>query len=340
MYKLAKFNSNRSLEEALEIYNQRISDALWIHEKHKNYFITRPCFLCGKSDFTKVDKFHDAYDVVKCNVCMTKSVNPVPSEEALIDYYNTGKCNALLEQLLKSRYKKTDNFIMDDKVRVVLDLIRKINKVDIHILEIGCNSGAFLSKLKFFSEKQFPEKNFYFKGIDIDSNAIKRKVDSDLDLIAVSAEMYVKSSLVQYDVVLHFELIEHLPDPYSFLTSIYRLLNDDGVMFFSTPNSEGLEMIASGYNGYRPLAHSIFPPMHLNAFSTSNIVHFAIRGGFKVIEVSTPGKLDIDMLSLFESELEPGLKAISNLDEDTKGLIQYLVSYLGGSSHMQCIFKK
>jgi 2-polyprenyl-6-hydroxyphenyl methylase/3-demethylubiquinone-9 3-methyltransferase len=340
MYKLVKFTSNRSLEEAREIYNQRISDSLKIFQKYKDNFIKRPCFLCGNDDFIALDKFHNAYEIVKCNICMSQSVNPAPSEDALIDYYNAGKSNILLDQLLKSRYKKNSNFIIDDRIKIVLELIYKLNKFDINILEIGCSSGAFLSKLKYFSKKNFPDKNFSFKGIDIDSNAIQSRVDDNLDLTTVSAEAYVKSSSVQYDIILHFELIEHLLNPHSFMTSLFQLLRDDGFMFFSTPNSEGLEMIASGYNSYRPLAHSIFPPMHLNAFSMSNIVHFAIRSGFKVVKVSTPGKLDVDMLSIFEGELELGLKKISDLDENTKGLIQYLVSYLGSSSHMRCILKK
>ena len=97
----------------------------------------------------------------------------------------------------------------------------------------------------------------------------------DLELTASNAEAYVKSAAGRYDIILHFELIEHLADPYTFMTSLYSLLKTDGVMFFSTPNADGLEMLASGYNDFRLLAHSIFPPMHLNAFSVSNIGHFA-----------------------------------------------------------------
>ena len=340
MYKFIKFETNRSVEDARVIYNQRIADALEVYRKHKHNFISRACFVCGENDFTNLEKFHDSYKVVKCNVCASESVNPVPCEVALEDYYNNGKCNILLDQLLKSRYEKPADFIMDDRVNVVLELIAGMDKEEINILEIGCSSGTFLSKLKYFIGKRFPERQIFLAGIDIDANAIESSVDNDLELTVANAESYIKSVSARYDIVLHFELIEHLTDPYEFMASLYRLLKTDGVMFFSTPNGEGLEMLASGYNDFRLLAHSIFPPMHLNAFSVSNIGHFAMRSGFKIVDISTPGRLDVDMLSLCENELDDGLKRLSDLDDDTKGVVQHLVSFLRGSSHMRCILRK
>ena len=340
MYKFIKFETNRSVEEARVIYNQRISDALEIFDKHKDNFTLRGCFVCGGNDFSSLERFHGSYDIVKCNVCASESVNPVPNEAALIDYYNNGKCNIMLDQLLKSRNKKPEDFITDDRVNVVLDLIAGIDKAEINILEIGCSSGVFLSKLKHFISKRFPERKVLLAGIDIDANAIESSVDKDLELTVANAESYLQSVSARYDIVIHFELIEHLSDPYEFMASLHRLLGDDGVMFFSTPNSDGLEMLASGYNDFRLLAHSIFPPMHLNAFSVSNIRHFSIRSGFKVVDVSTPGRLDVDMLSLCENQIDAGLKSLSDLDDEVKGAIQHLVSFLRGSSHMRCVLKK
>lgn len=340
MYKYVKFQSNRSLEEAEQIFDQRIADAREIFHKHSDHFVLRPCFICGSNDFFNLDKFDGLYGVVKCQVCGSEAVNPVPSEEALADYYNNGKCNILLDELYRSRSKKETNFITDDRVEVVLDLIDKIDSEVVNILEIGCSSGAFLSKLKYFIGKRSPHRKVKLAGIDIDGNAIEQSVDPQLDLTNANAETYVKSVSERYDIILHFELIEHLVDPFGFMTSLYELLKSDGVMFFSTPNGDGLEMLAAGYNDFRLLAHSIFPPMHLNAFSVSNISHFAIRSGFKVVDVSTPGKLDMDMLSLCKNEIDDGLKLVSALGESEKGVIQYLVSYLRGSSHMRCILGK
>lgn len=340
MYKHIKFEQNRSIDDAKIIYKQRISDALMIYKKHNHNFFVRSCFLCGENSFKNLPKFHDTYEIKLCNFCLSQSVNPVPNIEALNDYYNNAKCNVLLDDLLKSRHRKDSDFILDERVKVVLDLVSKLTKKDIRILEIGCGSGAFLAKLKYFLKIQFPSKNVTLSGIDIDANAISTSVDSELMLNVANAEEYVKKEPNEFDIILHFELIEHLPDPYSFMCNLYDLLDSNGYMFFSTPNADGLEIRAAGYNDFRLLAHSIFPPMHLNAFSLSNIGQFATRCRFFVMEITTPGSLDIDMLSHCENDIGEPLKKICSLDDDTKGLIQYLVKFLRGSSHMRCTFKK
>ena len=68
-------------------------------------------------------------------------------------------------------------------------------------------------------------------------------------------------------IVLHFELIEHLVNPFNFNCAINALLVSGGVNFFTTPNGDGFDNVAVGYNKTRLLAHSIFPPMHLNPLS-------------------------------------------------------------------------
>ena len=121
----------------------------------------------------------------------------------------------------------------------------------------------------------------------------------------------------------------------------HNLLKDEGVLLFTTQNSNGLEMMASNYNSYRILAHSIFPPMHLNAFSTTNILHFALRNGFNLRDLTTPGRLDVDMVTITSDFIKDKVfKEISNLDKKNKGLLQNVISKLMCSSHMQCVLTK
>jgi hypothetical protein len=100
-YDLVKFFSNRSLDEAEEMYNQRIEDAIDIYEKYKQDFFLRECPFCGYGDYTNSEKFHNTYEVSKCNRCSSLYVNPCPNIEALDDYYKNAKCNMLLDRLYK-----------------------------------------------------------------------------------------------------------------------------------------------------------------------------------------------------------------------------------------------
>ena len=343
MIKLSKFEENRSLSEAEKIYKQRIDDALFIYSKHENDFLERDCPICGENDTTNLEKFHDTYNIVSCNHCSSSYVNPCPDIIALTDYYVNGKSNHLLQKTYRRRHKVNTDYIIDDRIEIVTEYIEKNQFDDVNILEFGCGSGSFLSKLNNAINFKKVGKKVNLTGIDIDSHSISKNVDSEVKLICTTAEDFIKkdTNLNSYDVIVFFELLEHLVDPFQFIVNVYKLLKKDGMVLFTVPNSNGIEDIASGYNSFRLLAHSIFPPMHLNAFSNQNIIHFGLRSGFKINKIETPGKLDVDMISICTPYLkDKNLKELAKLDDETKGFIQYMLTLVNGSSHMRCVFTK
>jgi hypothetical protein len=52
-----------------------------------------------------------------------------------------------------------------------------------------------------------------------------------------------------------------------------------------------------------------------------------------------PKRIDVDMLSICENELDNDLKRVSGLDENTKGLVQYLDSFLHKSNHINTLIE-
>jgi hypothetical protein len=119
------------------------------------------------------------------------------------------------------------------------------------------------------------------------------------------------------------------------------MLSINGKMVFTTPNILGLDNQALNYNNMRYLAHALFPPMHINAYSTINISYFLISNNFAVNEIKTPGKFDVDLLSQCKKYLNEDLfKDFILLEEADKALIQTLLMRLNASSHMQCIATK
>ena len=289
-----------------------------------------------------MEKFINRYEVCKCKICNSEYVNPVPSIDALSYYYNKCENNKLFAKLNITRQMK--DFRLDSRIDFIKKFVEKIisrkNEGRINILEIGCNNGTFLSLLNEFISSIGAQSKIDLYGIDIDKSVIENTVDKSLNLHVLPAEQ-IEELNIKFDMILHFELIEHLRDPVSFINSIYENLFDGGFVIFTTANSLGLEIKAIGYNKTRLLAHSIFPPMHLNAFSTQNILLFANKNKFKLRTIETPGKLDMDLLTIVSDELEDeNLKEISLMDEKTKAYFQYLTSYLDSSSHMRVVFER
>lgn len=342
-FKYHSFLKNRSQNDAIKIFKQRLSDAKYIFDKYSQDFLIRNCPYCDSSQYKKFDEFHNMYGICKCNKCSSIFVNPVPTIEALSDYYENCKCNRQLSNVIKKRYNSND-FINDDRVKLVCSQIDKI--IDsgsniISILEVGCNNGAFLTKLQNALDLNYKDYSFELDGIDIDSEAIRNPVNQKIKLMQGLAEDISDTFPNKYNLIIHFELIEHLINPISFVNSIHNMLKTNGIMVFTTPNILGLDNQALDYNKTRYLAHGIFPPMHLNAFSTQNIIHFLASNGFMVDQIETPGVLDIDMLKLCIDDIDNSVyQAIANLDKTNRATIQALLVEMKMSSHMQCVALK
>jgi 2-polyprenyl-3-methyl-5-hydroxy-6-metoxy-1,4-benzoquinol methylase len=337
-----RFEENRSLDEAMRMFRQRLDDARAIYMTYHDSFVARPCPVCGALAGEDADRFHEMYRIQRCARCACMFVNPAPSLDALKDYYNNAECNRMMDAVYRARAGSGD-FINDHRVMTVIRYLGAMpHAATMRILEIGCGSGSFLSKLRCGIEASGPPGTYEYTGIDIDGNAVARNQDVGVSLSHASAEEFaVVGAAGTYDLLLHFELIEHLVDPFGFMQAARRLLKPGGLMLFTTPNADALEMTATGYNGSRLLAHSIFPPMHLNAFSTSNITAFALRSGFAIDDIETPGALDVDMIGLTAAASgDPHLQRFATLSDDAKALVQHLLVRSKASSHMRCVLRR
>jgi SAM-dependent methyltransferase len=92
------------------------------------------------------------------------------------------------------------------------------------------------------------------------------------------------------DVLASFEVIEHLFDPRSFLAKCNALLAPGGLLVISCPNSAGFDAIVLGDKW------GSFDLGHLNLFNLDSLSELLHACGFTVIERTTPGKLDAELV--------------------------------------------
>ncbi len=71
-YKYYSFVNNRSIDDAVKIFKQRLDDAKYIYKKYSKDFVTRECPYCGSDKGEKVDSFHNMYSIDKCRICKTE----------------------------------------------------------------------------------------------------------------------------------------------------------------------------------------------------------------------------------------------------------------------------
>jgi len=92
------------------------------------------------------------------------------------------------------------------------------------------------------------------------------------------------------DVLVSFEVIEHLFDPAGFLGGAARLLRPGGMLVLTCPNGEGFDTaMLSARSGQ-------VDSEHVNLFNPDSLAGLLERSGFEVLEKETPGRLDAELV--------------------------------------------
>jgi hypothetical protein len=132
-------------------------------------------------------------------------------------------------------------------------------------------------------------------------------------------------------------LFEHLHSPIEFLKHLYGLMESNDLFIFTTLSGTGLDIRVLWEN-----SKSVFPPHHLNFLNPFSIKILLERVGLDLLEVTTPGKLDIDILSNNHDLIKDRFWStfVAFASEPVKDNWQGLIADSGWSSHMMVICRK
>jgi SAM-dependent methyltransferase len=100
----------------------------------------------------------------------------------------------------------------------------------------------------------------------------------------------IDAELPPADVLCAFEVIEHLFDPARFIAHCARLVAPGGLLVLSCPNGLGFDIAT-----LREKALAV-DAEHVNLFNPTSLGGLVQRSGFEVLEVTTPGRLDAELV--------------------------------------------
>ena len=81
------------------------------------------------------------------------------------------------------------------------------------------------------------------------------------------------------------------------LNSLFEIMNNGDMLIFTTLSGMGLDIQLLKEN-----SKSVSPPHHLNFLNPKSVSNMLTEVGFSVLEITTPGKLDIDIVRNFTRE--------------------------------------
>ena len=132
------------------------------------------------------------------------------------------------QALIQERYAKGSWIVrLEEKTHRLTNKIKERFGTIANILEIGSGSGKTLS---FFISQGF--KNI--KGVDIDNYLLDKSLSNQLVLADLNNDALPADDQSQ-DVILAFEIFEHLENPFRTEREMARVLRRGGLVFLSMP---------------------------------------------------------------------------------------------------------
>lgn len=251
---------------------------------HIDKFIHVSCPACGRDERTPTYKKF-GLDYVTCNHCATLYITPRPSPEVLEVCYRQSDVYAYWDKYIFPASDKTRREKMfKPRVDKILEFCKKYNVTTGSILEVGAAYGTFCEEIA--------SRNAFKRIVAIEPTPGLAKTcrDKHIETIELPVERVSFGENEKFDVVVNFEVIEHLFSPEDFIKQCKQFLKPNGLFVVTCPNGQGFDFVV-----LKELCQSI-DHEHLNYFNPHSLPLLLSRCGFEVLETLTPGRLDAELV--------------------------------------------
>jgi SAM-dependent methyltransferase len=292
-----------------------------------------PCVACG-ADGAVAEFEKNGFGYVSCAECGTLYQAPRPPLEAFEAFYRDSASSrywaeeffpsvaeARRERIFKPRAERLSNVCIAKELAVNC------------LIDVGAGYGILLdewrrlhpaTRLLAVEPSTVLAGECRAKGLEVVETVVER----------------ISGYENHADLVVCFEVLEHVFDPLAFIGHLARLCRPGGYVFISTLAVDGfdIQMLWEESN-------SIFPPHHINFLSVAGLGRLFERAGLDEVEVTTPGVLDVDIVRNAvkrRPQLLQGHRFLSRLlDNDAKAAeFQAFLSRNRLSSHAWVLGRK
>jgi 2-polyprenyl-3-methyl-5-hydroxy-6-metoxy-1,4-benzoquinol methylase len=260
----------------------------------------RTCILCHKKVKLAYQNLYDdrygapgRYTVYQCSSCGFGRLFPNLGKQEIGRFY--AKYYPLASQTSES---------VKNSVRIPNQIgawLRGINKTAHRhirsgstVLDIGCGSGISLLEIEKLGGSAF--------GVEPDHNAqkIAKKLNLRIHQGFITDNFFPG---IKFDYVTASQVIEHDPDPNTFMKAVNKRLKDKGQAILSFPNVGSLaqKMFKEKWIHWHV-------PYHCNFFTKKSFTRLAKLSGFKIKEIktTTPNLWTIKQVRMLFTKPEEG----------------------------------
>jgi hypothetical protein len=265
-----------------------------------------PCPACA-SDGREVVFVREGFRYCRCSECRSVFVSPRPSREALADYFRDSEA---------TRYRGA--YLMGDTA----------NARRFHLLSAHADwLGQITDEMGNPAARHYLDRGTSLPQLfdEVRTLGLFDRFSSLGPLPAVDRGCVERGAEVLTDppagvgAITAFEQLEHQYSPRDYLAECRDMLAPGGLLFFTTRTISGFDLIVLWDK-----TPYIFVPEHLNLLSIDGITELLARSGFDLVELSTPGQLDLE-LARHAAEQDPSIQL--------PPFVRYLLAHRGREAH-------
>lgn len=181
-----------------------------------------------------------------------------------VDYYQKGVEKNILQHMWHTK-----------KLKIILDLIHSADTTPKDILDVGCASGWFLSKIK----EEYPKAKC--SGVDVYKRSIEygKKLYTSLHLYYADAHRLPFPDK-SFDTVICTEVLEHVVDPKKVLEEIKRVLTSDGIAIIEMDTGNFLFRLI--WHWWTHVRNGVWRDSHIHFFDTNKLENLIQKTGFSI----------------------------------------------------------
>ena len=226
------------------------------------------CRACASED-TLVRYHVNGYALWECRDCRSITTEHILDDEGAKAYYGHGYFHGKdYQDYEASESIAKRNF---DRFAVRLRAIQRQGR----LLEVGCAYGYFLDIARRFWD---------VAGVDISAVAVENCALRYGQAVHCGSLLNLDIQSRDYDLIVAWDVIEHLDDPRACVARIYQLLKPGGHLVLTTGNVRSLLARFQKHN-WRLLT----PPSHLTFFSDHGMRVMLDAAGFRHVSIGTVG---------------------------------------------------
>lgn len=245
-----------------------------------------PCPVCGNTQFKELardDRYRMGLPTCQCEKCGLAMTNPVPTEEALSQFYRDD---------YRAYYRKTDRpseqhieeYGLGKRAEYTSGFLKDAGLLNDapQVLDVGCAEGSLLRAIG----GKAPDS----KRVGIEPNPLFGEFARSWAGATVFPDLAdVERAGLKFDLITINHVLEHIREPAPFLARLSSLLTARGVIYVDVPD-------AARYQSLDDLHIA-----HLYHFSVASLENIARRGGLAArrIEKHSPTRHPLSVRAVF-----------------------------------------